>query len=242
MFSVAIHLFELSQHPSVIASHKLDETAQCELFRAACNGLVGSQANVFPNLRSITLGVSLHAKKMISDAPNNPLNRCGITFNVGIKLGRKSCATRTDHYNASLPKIGSVIQNPFLLQHAKYEPHNQSLHLNTLNDPSGTPISDPRRLMLSPLRQLLGVQSVEVERRWTVCYRQQDIEDGTLVMRAQPLRKLWQFLTVDEMLERAGPGFDEFLDPALEHLKIDRKDVVEIIENSTEDLEYRLIP
>lgn len=86
--------------------------------------------------------------------------------------------------------------------------------------------------MLTPLKGLHGVQSVEVERCWTVHYREQGTEDGKVVIRVQPLRQLWRFFTVSEMLERAGPGFIEFLDPALEYLKTSRKDVVDIIENT----------
>lgn len=241
--AVAIHLFELSQHPSVIAFHKLDETAQCELFRAAFNGLVANRACVFPDLRSIALEVSLHAKKLIPDTPNNPLDRCGITFYVRIKLGCESRATPTYQRNASLPSLttGSVTHDPCLPQRAKYEAHNQSPHPRIMNNPWRALLLDPRRHMLSPLKQLLDVQSVEVERRWIVRYRQQRIEDGNIVLCAQPLRQLWRFRTVGEMLEKAGPGFGEFLDPALEYLNTSGKDVVEIIENTAEDIEYHLI-
>lgn len=240
---LAVQIFELSQHPSVIAFHKLDETAQSELFRVAFERLVKNRARVFPKLRSITVEVSLHAKKLILDAPNNPLDRCGITFYVRIKLKPKNRTTHTHHYDPSLPIVPphSDIHYPHLVQRAKYEAHNQSPHPSILHGPWRVPLLEPRRRMLSPLKQLLGVESVEVERRWTVCYRQQRIENGLVVIRAQPLRQLWRFRTVGEMLDRAGPGFREFLDPALEHLKTSRKDVVEIIENTTEDIEHHLI-
>ena len=240
---LSIHLFELSQHPSVIAFHKLDEKAQCELFRTAFIGFMKNRAFVFPKLRSITLEVSFHTKKLIPDGQKNPLDRCGITFYVRIKLGRKNRAAPTYRYNASLPILApdSVVCDPYILQRAKYEAHNQSLR-NVLKDPGSAPPLDHRRGMLSPLTQLFGVQSVEVERRWTVHYRQQRIEDGIVVICAQPLRQLWRFCTVGDMLERAGPGFGEFIDPALKYLKIPDKDVVEIIENTTEAIEYRLIP
>ena len=241
---VAIRLFEQSQDPSVIASHKLDETAQCELFKAAFSGLVEKRAHVFPNMRSITLEVSLHAKKLNPAALNDPLNRCGITFYVRIKFGGKNRTIPTYGYNAPLPSLvpASVVPDPYLLQRAKYEAHNQSLHPRILNDPWSAPLLDPRRHMLSPLRQLLGVQSVEVERRWTVRYRQKRPEDGVVVVQAQPLRQLWRFGTVGDMLESAGPGFGKFLDPALEYLKTCREDVVEIIENTNADVEHHLIP
>lgn len=240
---VAVHLFELSQNPSVVAFHKLDETAQCGLFRAVFNGLVENRAYVFPKLRTITLEVSLHAKRLIPDASNNPLDRCGITFYVRIKLGCKKRATPTYHYNASLPILapGSVTPDSCGLQRAKYEAHNQSLHPSILIDPWSAPLLDPRRRMLSPLKQLIGVQSVEVERRWTVRYHLPGIENGVVFIHAQPLRQLWRFCTVSEMLERAGPGFDGFLDPALEYLSISRHNVVEIIENTAEDIEHLLI-
>ncbi|CAD6578485.1 MAG: hypothetical protein ASARMPRED_008733 [Alectoria sarmentosa] len=240
---VAVHLFELSQNPSVVAFHKLDETAQCGLFRAVFNGLVENRAYIFPKLRTITLEVSLHAKRLIPDASNNPLDRCGITFYVRIKLGCKKHATPTYHYNASLPILapGSVTPDSCGLQCAKYEAHNQSLHPSTFNDPWSAPLLDPRRRMLSPLKQLIGVQSVEVERRWTVRYHVPGIENGVVFIHAQPLRQLWRFCTVSEMLERAGPGFDGFLDPALEYLNISRHNVVEIIEDTAEDSEHLLI-
>ena len=231
---LALHLFELSQYPDVIASHKLDETAQCELFRAAIKGLVGNRMHVFPRMRSLTLEVSLHFKKMIPNAPNNPLDRCGITFYVRLKLGRRNRRTPTCHDNASVPTLapGSVIYEPCALQRAKYEAHKRHLQRITLGGSWNVPRLDPRRHMLTPLKGLHGVQSVEVERCWTVHYREQGTEDGKVVIRVQPLRQLWRFFTVSEMLERAGPGFIEFLDPALEYLKTSSKDVVEIIENT----------
>ena len=230
---VSIHLFELSHHPRVIAFYKLDETAQCELFGATINGLVINRENVFPMLRSITLEVSLHAKTLIPDGPQNPVDRCGITFHVRIKLGLN---------NVSLPIwiSGGVVHNPCFLQSAKHEAHNQSLP-DVLKDPRSPPLLDPRRGMLDPLKQLPDVQSVEVERCWTVHYRQHRIEDGIVVMCAQPLRQVWQFPSVGDMLERAGPGFGDFLDPALDYLKVSRDDVIEIIENTTEDFEHHLI-
>lgn len=236
---VAIHLFELSQPPSVVAYHKLDEAAQCELFRVVFDGLVRNRADVFPKLRSIKLEVSLHAKKMIPDAPNNPLDRCGITFHVRIKLGRKNRTTPTYHYRASLPI--SVPSDPYLLQRARYEAHNHNLHPGILLNPLSAPLLDPRRRMLSPLKQLLDVQSVEVERRWTVRYHQPCTEGGLGDICVQPLRRIWLFYTVGEMLERAGPGFCEFMDPALEYLNISHKDVVDIVENTTENIEDKVI-
>lgn len=44
-----------------------------------------------------------------------------------------------------------------------------------------------------------------------------------------------------DMLEGAGPGFGEFLDPSLEYLDIPLKDVIEIVENTAEDIEHQLI-
>ncbi len=205
-----------------------------------------NRENVFPTLRSITLEVSLHAKRLIPDGPQNPVDRCGITFHVRIKLGLKNSATPTRRYNMSLPIWiqGGVVHNPCFLKSAKHEAHNQSLP-DVLNDPRSSPLLDPRRGMLDPLKQLPDVHSVEVERCWTVHYRQQRSEDGIEVMCAQPLRQVWQFPSVGDMLERAGPGFGDFLDPALDYLKISRKisrdDVIEIIENTTEDFEHHLI-
>ena len=244
---VSIQAFELSQNPNVIALHKLDETAQCELFRAGIKGLVGNRPHVFPKIMTLTLEVSLHAKKLIPNTLNNPLDRCGITFYVKIKLGRRNRPTTTYHDNATVPILASssVIQDPSVLQRAKNEAHNHSLKANILSTSWIAPLLDPRRHMLSPLRQLDDVHSVEVERRWTVHYRHRDIEDGSLVLREQPLRQLWRFTTVDEMLERAGPGFGEFLDPALDYLRTSSKDVIDIIENTWnthEDTGYLLIP
>ena len=230
---IAVHLFELAHHPGVIASHKLDEAAQCELFRVAINGLVQARMHVFPNMRSLTLEVSLHAKKWNPNAPNNPLDRCGITFYVRINLGRRNDLIAT-HDNATDPFLASasLIQDPAMLQRANYEAHDHSLQPTVIGSAWIAPFLDPRRHMLSPLVQLFDVRNVEVERRWTVIYRQQATEDGSIATREQPLRQLWRFLTVGEMLERAGPKFDEFLDPALAHLKASDDDVVDIIENT----------
>ena len=264
---ISIHLFELSQHPSILAFHKLDETAQCELFRISFEKFVENRMQVFPNLRSVNLEVSLHQKKIIlPGAPNSPLNRCGITLYVRIKLGCGKPATPSSN-QASLPVLASydATRKIHLLSSANVEAHNRSLHPGMImpfqTDPSleavrslettpsleavrsleTGPFLDPKRQMLSPLRQLLDVQSVEVERLWTICYRQQVIEDGSVIIRKQPLRQLWRFRTVDEMLYRAGPGFARFLDPALEYLKAPSSDVIEIIENTTEDIGHELI-
>ena len=173
--------------------------------------------------------MSLHEKR----APNDPLDRCGITFYVRIKL---DC-------NASMPSFSSdsVSYDTYPLQLARFEAYVQSLHPSMLSDLWKAPITDPRRRMFIPLKHLLGVQSVEVERCWTVCYRRGGVEDESVVICAQPLQQLWRFRTVGEMLEKAGTGFCEFLDPALEYLQASDDDVVEIIENTTEDVENRLI-
>ena len=244
----AVHLFEMSHLPSIIAFHKLDEKAQCELFRAAIDCLVHTRTHVFPSMRSLTLELSFHARKYHQVGPNCPLDRCGITFYVRIKLGARSCLAATYHNNASIPvlALSSVIHDPSVLQRAQYESEAHS-HIPQL---SGTdsgwvaPPLDHRRHMLSPLRQLVDVRSVEVERRWTVIYREPSTGDGRTVIREQPLRQLWRFYTVGEMLESAGPGFEGFLDPALEYLKTSPNDVVDIIENTwnkTEDLGHLLI-
>lgn len=235
---VAVHLFELSQHPGVIAFHKLDENAQCELFRAAIQGLLQARMHVFPNMRSLTLEVSLHTKMIIPNAPRDPLDRCGITFYVRVIFGR-------GYRTRSACHEGSVIHDPSMLQRVNRDVHNHSLQPMFLGDVWIEPHLDPRRHMLSPLSQFHDVQSVEVERRWTVIYRKQGVQDGTVVVREQPLRQLWRFLTVSEMLERAGPGFVGFLDPALEFLKTSSQDVVDIIENTwntIDDVGYLLIP
>ena len=245
---VAVHLFE-SRHPNdVIAFHKLDEKAQCELFRAAINYFVNTRTHVFPSMRSLTLEVSFHAKMYHARGPNSPLDRCGITFYVRIELGARSCLTATYHDNASIPVLASssVVHDASVLQRAQYanEAHYYMAQLSVTGGGRVKPQSDPRRDMLSPLRQLFDVQGVEVERRWTVVYRQLSTEDGSTAIREQPLRKLWRFYTVGEMLERAGPGFERFLDPALEYLKTSPNDVVDIIENTwnmTDDLEHLLI-
>ena len=246
---VAVHLFDLTHTPSIIACHKLDEKGQCELFRAVMYCLVNTQTNVFPNMRSLTLEVSFHARKYRQTGPRSPLDRCGITFYVRIKLGARSCLTATYHDNASIPILASssVVHNPSVLQEAQYE-YEEYERFSKLYCVTGSgwvaPPLDHRRHMLSPLRQLFDVRSVEVERRWTVIYRQRSTVDGSTVVRKQPLRQLWRFYTVSEMLEKAGPGFEEFLDPALEYLKTSPNDVVDIIENTwneNEDIGYLLI-
>ena len=240
---IAIHLFELSQHPSILAFHKINETAQCELFRISFEKFVENRTQVFPNLRSVSVEVSLHQKKIIlGGAPDSPLNRCGITLHVRIKLGCGKPATLSSG-EASLPVLApdNVTHNIHLLSSANLEAHSKSLHCGIIKTSMNPPWLDPRRQMLSPLRQLLDVQSVEVERVWTVCYRQQVIKDGTVIIRKQPLRQLWCFRTVDEMLDRAGPGFTQFLDPALQYLEAPVSDVIEIIENTTEDIGHKLI-
>lgn len=163
----AIHLLELSQHPSIIALHKLDETVQCELFKAVFQGLANNRDG-FPKMRSITFEVSLHAKKLIPECPNNPLDRCGITCYVRIKLEYQKLAILTDHSYAPvlISAPGNVLPNPYLSQLAKYEAHNCSLQPSLLKNWSNEHLLDPRRRMLGPLRLLVGVHSVEVERRW----------------------------------------------------------------------------
>lgn len=245
---VSVRLFESTHPPGIIAFHKLDEKAQCELFRAAINCFVNTRMHVFPSMRLLTLEVSFHAKKCHKNGPNSPLDRCGITFYVRIRLGATSCLTATCNGNASIPVLASssVVYNPSTSQRAQhaYEAHKYIPQLSVTGGGWVAPLLDHRRHMLSPLRQLFDVRSVEVERRWTVIYRQPSTVDGSTVVREQPLRQLWRFYTVGEMLERAGPGFEEFLDPALEYLKTSPNDVVDIVENTwnkTEDLGHLLI-
>lgn len=240
----AMHLFELQQHPELIATHKIKETAQCELFRAAIDGFVRNRACIFPILTSITLEVNLHTKKAFPHTPKNPLDRCGITLYIRIKLEDKGRATLTDNIDASLPTLvpSSVIHDLSSLQLNKDEAHEQNLDSSILNRPWSSPPLEHRRRMLSPLGRLLGVQSVEVERRWTVHFRKRSSERGLSTIHVQPLRQLWRFRTVVAMLERAGHGFIGFLDPALEYLETSPNDVINIIENATEDAEYLLIP
>lgn len=234
----AVHLFELSQNPGVIALHKLDEKAQCELFRAAIEGLRQSRMHVFPNMRSLTLEVSLHAKKITRNPPEDPLNRCGIAFYVRVIFARECCTKRACHES-------SIIQDPGMSQNVDLDVQNDSLQSTSSGDVSTEHYVDPRRHMLSPLGQFHGVRCVEVERRWTVIYRQKGVEDGIFTTRRQPLRQLWRFLTVSEMLQRAGPGFVAFIDPALEFLKTTIQDVVEIIENTWDAIDgvrHLLVP
>lgn len=236
----AIHLFELSHHPSFLAAHKLNETAQCELMRAAFTVFVEKRSCVFPNLRSITLEVSLHAKTSSPDALKDPLNRCGITLYVTIKLGRKKRTRPSSGHNAPLVPLETGRFAPESHSSPRAWVPNQSVYYFSLNDLGTAPPLDPKRHMLSPLEQLLDIESIEVERRWTVRYRQTGVEGGAV--RVQPLRQLWRFYNVVDMLESAGEGFAAFLDPALDYLKTRREDVVEIIENTSADIEHHLIP
>ena len=245
---VAVHVFELTYPPSIIAFHKLDEKGQCELFKTALHYLVHTQTDVFPSMRLLTLEVSFHGRNYHQIGPSSPLNRCGITFYVRIKLGARSCLTATHHDNALIPVLASsgVVHNPSVLQRAQYEyeEHNHISQLGVTGNGWVAPPLDHRRHMLSPLRKLFDVRSVEVERRWTVIYRQVSSVDGSTVVHKQPLRQLLRFRTVGEMLDKAGPGFEEFLDPALWYLKTSPNDVVDIIENTwskTGDLGHLLI-
>ena len=234
---ISIQRFELSQHPDVVASHKLDETAQCELFRTALAKLVANSSIVFPSLKTIKLEISLHAKKLVSDAHKNPLDRCGITFYIRIKLGPRNCASPTSLSSVPLPilVLQDVMEDSDWLQTAKQAVRSQKLHPSISGGSCIESQLEPRRHMLSPLRELFGVQCVEVERCWTVKYRRPGVKN---VIHEQRLRQLWQFSSVCEMLERAGPEFGGFLDPGLGYLKLSPDDVFEIIENTTEDSGY----
>lgn len=214
-----------SQRPSLIAFHRLDEAAQSELFRTALMCLVDNQSLDFPELRSVTLEVSLHKNKIIRDDPDKSLECCGITFYIKIVLA---------------PDNG--IHTPYSLQLAKCDPRNQRLYARLVTGDCIKSFRDPTRQMLSPLTQLEGVQRVEIERRWTISYNYRQDLKKPIVVRVQPLRQLWRFYNVKEMLERAGPEFAECSDWALEYLKIPVEDVIQIIENTPEEVEYKLIP
>lgn len=245
--SDAIHLFEMSQQPGVIASHILHDLAQCKLYKAAVSGLVESSASVFPELRSITIEVGLHAKSSAPDALKDPLNRCGITFYIRIRLERKKRTLPTYHAPLLTLAPGGIVPESTGLHNRSptirftYKANGEAT-ISILNDPWNVPSLEPGRDMLSPLIELHGVQSVEVERRWTVRYRQGRLENGDVAVKAQPLRRLWRFDTVDNMLKSAGSGFCNFLDPALKYLKTCPEDVVEIIENTNADTGHHLVP
>lgn len=49
------------------------------------------------------------------------------------------------------------------------------------------------------------------------------------------------FSTVLDFLDSAGQGLENLLDPGLEQLKIPVKDVVEILENKTEDGVFSMV-
>ena len=114
---IAVHLFEFSQNPGVIAFHKLDEPAQCELFRASIKALMQIYTYLFPRMRSLTLEVSLQAKKTVPNAPNNPLDRRGITFYIRIYLACRTPPTETNNDNKLVPVVASAraIPDPSML-------------------------------------------------------------------------------------------------------------------------------
>ncbi len=232
---LAIFRFDSTHSASVLASHKLDETAQCGLFRKAIKSLVANRAHVFPKLRSITLEVSFHSKKITP--VGDPLDRCGITLHVRIKLGHIDHVPLTTHDTASVQIVtpNCILHNPRLLQRARFSVQGQNLHPDIMIEQWTMPRLDPRRHMLSPLGNLPGVQSVEVERRWTVYYREPGIKGKTDVIRIRPLRQRWRFRTVGEMLETGGDGLRGFMDPGLQALKISRDDVDDIVENTMEE-------
>ena len=240
---IAIHLFELSQDPGFLAFHKIDEPKQCALFRATCVKLVANQAIVFPSLRSITLKVSLHGTRSILFTPRDPLDRCGITFYIRIKLEPENHLSPTSPENTSLPVLApkGARSSTSPSQHAKLALHSRDIQPSINSDSWFPSPLDARICMLYPLGELLGVESVEVERRWTVRYRQTPVKDEIGDIHVQPLRQLWRFRSVCEMLEKAGPGFGKFLNPGLQYLKTSPKDVLEINENTNEGIDYQLV-
>ena len=241
--TTAIDLFDQSHHPNILNIHKLDEVAQCELYKLSFQKFVENQKQVFPNLKSVGVEVSLHPKRMILGVHDSPMNRCGITLYIRIKLECGESATPSCK-EPSLPVLApnNVTHNTQSLPRATGQADNQSLSPGTISPSQIDPRLDPRRYMLSPLIQLLGVQSVEVERLWTVHYHPKVIGDEIASERKQPLRQLWRFCTVGEMLWRAGPWLLGFLDPALEYLGITINEVIEIIENTIEDVGHPLVP
>ena len=97
-----VEAFEVARQPGVTALHKLDKTAQCELFKLAFDRLVITS---IPNLSQPEINqveVSLHEQR----APNDPLKRCGITVYVRIKL---EC-------NASMPVFPSDISHTIFIR------------------------------------------------------------------------------------------------------------------------------
>ena len=92
--------------------------------------------------------------------------------------------------------------------------------------------------MLISLKRRLDVQSVEVERSWTVCFRRRGVEGESGHIRCSSCGgfALWV-----KCWEKIGTGFCEDLDLALEYLQAFDDDMIEIIENTTEDVENGLI-
>lgn len=101
----AVQVFETAQQPGVIAFHKLDETVQCELFGVAFDCLVKNRFQVVPKVNSIRVEVSLHEKR----APNDPVDCCGITFYVRIRI-KLEC-------NASMPVFNRAVSHTILIRY-----------------------------------------------------------------------------------------------------------------------------
>lgn len=201
-----------SQDREIVRRHTLTEAMQCEMFRTALSGFVNNQTGMFQNLRRLTLEVTLHSP--VYPAASSPMDRCGSTFKVRILL---DASTQREY--ATKPEPPSMSHNDM---------DNDLKHL------------EPKRRMLAPLTKLNGVRSVEVHRRWAIHYKVLKGSEELICNHA--LGQHARFDSVSQFLREAGPDFVNIQNTGLEHLKISTKNLLAIVENDTDDIEYDLVP
>lgn len=198
----------VNQDPEVLRRHTLPEATQCLMFQIALDCLASNQSSMFPWLRSFTLEMGLHSP--VFRPIRDPLDRCGQTFKLIIKLGKQTSTNDATKETTSKPVD-------------MYEGWDTNL-----------PMLEPRRRMLAPLMKLKNVQSVEVHRIWTVRYKKakKGSQDGPFDHR---MGQHVGFDSVSRFLHHAGPNFENFLVTGLEYFKIPVKDLIEIIEDQDQE-------
>jgi len=211
--TAGVELARMFQDREILRRHTLTEAQQCEMFGAALSGFVNNQAGMFQNLRLFTLELALHSPVHL--AISSPLNRCGTTFKIKILLD-------------------ALIKGDYA---AQPEPPTMFDDLD-----SDLKYLDSRRRMLAPLMKLKGVRSVEVHRRWRICYKVNKKKSEDCIA-DHALGQHTRYDSINQFLEKAGPHFANLLNIGLEHFKISTKDLIKIVEDDGDDhVVYDLVP
>ncbi len=191
----------ISEDQEVVRRHTLTEAEQCQMYGAALSGFVNNQGGMFQDLRRLSLEIALHSP--VHRARSSPLDRCGTTLKVKILL---DASTKRDY--ATHPEPPTIFDD-------------SDSYVKNL---------EPRRRMLAPLLELRGVRTVEVHRRWSMCYKVVKNESEDYIA-DHAMGQFARYDRISQFLEKAGPRLANLLNIGQKHFKIPTEDLIRVVED-----------